>query len=122
MEKRKIIPIDVKSQKEAAFLYYKMIFSLYDIHLAPMHLNLLVYTALYGTISTPPAREAFLKDFEGTSKASMGNIISQLQKRKLLIKDKNLKIRVRPDLDLSFKYDSYQVKINFNLKEELQNG
>lgn len=120
--KIKVVRREVVNQKEVAKAYYGFMCALHGIHLTPMQLDLLAHTAIYGTISTPPAREAFLnehkgdKDHKGTSKASMYNLISSLQQMGMLVKDKNLKIRVRPDLNMSFDKDVYLFGVKLNIK------
>lgn len=114
--KGKNITKEVSTHKEIASIYYKLIGALYNIHLTDMELGVMMYTSIYGTISTPPAREEFIKEYN-SSKASLHNIISRLQKRKLLIKDEFNKIRIRPELCL-LTDDSYQFKIILSIKKE----
>lgn len=107
-------PAPLRSQKEAALLYYRLIASVYGIHLSDMELFLLAHTALWGTISTPPARSSFIEEHH-SSKASLNNLVSRLQKRGLLVKDSNLKIRVRPEIMVDFQKDQYRFNINVSV-------
>lgn len=104
----------VPSQAEAALLYYRLVCAVYDIHLPYKQLCLLAHTAIWGTISTPPARKEFVELYD-SSYDSLNNMLSQLQKKKLLVKDKQHKIRVRPDL-AKMNFDSSRYLFNINVE------
>lgn len=118
----------VASQLDAAKKYYWLLSVIYDIHLTPMEIALLAHTALWGTISTPPAQKDFLKHWSSctnrktTSKASLNNVVSQLQQKGLLVKDSYMKIRVNPQLGLRMGAGEYKFIVNLEIKEGMESG
>jgi len=75
-----------------AYTYYSIINSLNNLKLTKKQIELLSFTAIRGTISSPTAKTEFIRLY-GSSVDSINNMISQLYKRKLLIKE-NSKIKV----------------------------
>lgn len=113
--KPKLISFKAPTQEQIAAAYFRMVCGLYGVHISPTEAIVLAYTAIYQTISTPPAREAFVRDND-SSLASLGNFVSKLQQKKLLYKDSNRKIRVIPSLNkLIFDKTYYQFKINMEV-------
>lgn len=102
------------SQKEMASIYFKIIGILKDITLTPMELNVLVHTALNGTITSPPVRESFIEEHK-SSNASLNNYISKLQEKELLTKDERLKIRINPKFMKTFDKDEYNLTLKFKI-------
>lgn len=86
-----------KTDLEIAQKYYSIIFYLNNIHVTKTELNLVAYVAIHGTISTPSVRESFQKEYDLPIN-SVYNIVAKLQRNKLLIKDKDNKIRVNPQI------------------------
>jgi len=84
--------------------YYRIIFALNDIHVTESELNLIVFSALHGTISTPPVRNEFIKKFN-TPINSIYNMSSKLQKRGIFVKENDEKVRVNPAILPGFKDD-----------------
>lgn len=87
-------------QMELAVTYYSIISLLNNLKLRKRDVQLLAFIAVRGSITNPAAREDFCRIFK-TTKATVGNIISRLTKKRLLIKDGN-KIKVNQALALSF--------------------
>jgi hypothetical protein len=75
--------------------YYTIIFTLNDIHLTKNEINLVAFSAVNGTLSTPPIKQQFCEQFDVPS-ASVYNIIGKLKKLNILIKDRENKIRINP--------------------------
>ena len=88
------------SQMEMAFVYYSVISSLNNLQLTTRQLQLLSFTAIRGSITNPAARKDFCQLYD-TSQATIYNIISELRKYNLLVKEQN-KIKVHPQLALDF--------------------
>lgn len=85
------------SKFEVARRYYVILCELNNIKITKNELNLLAYSAVYGTLSTPPVRDEFMRRFK-IPKHSMYNMIGKLKKLNILIKDKEKKIRVNPQI------------------------
>lgn len=100
----------VENQREAALTYFRVINALYDLKLSKSFISLLAHCAIYGTISTPPAREAFIRE-NASSVRSVYNMVAKLQKKGLMVKEKG-KIRVAPKLMQGFDKSNYLLKIN----------
>ena len=98
-----ILPIQkhFESKFEVAKKYYSVLLLLNGIHVTPTELNMLSYIAVNGTISTPPVRDEFMKEFK-VHKNHVYNMQAQLQKLNLLIKDKDNKVRVHPNIHPDF--------------------
>lgn len=88
---------EYKSTFEVARRYYKIIFELNNLHITPKELDLVAFSAINGTISTPPVREQFIKEFN-IPIGSIYNMSAKLQKSGVLVKDKDDKIRVHPSI------------------------
>lgn len=80
---------------EVAKRYYTIILGLNDIHITKSEINLIAFSAVHGTISTPPIKEQFCKEFDVPT-GSIYNMISKLRKLNILVKDREKKIRVNP--------------------------
>lgn len=80
---------------EMAKKYYCILFELNNIKISKSELDLIAYSSIHGTISTPPVRDEFMKDFD-VSIEYFYNIISKLKKLNILIKDKDKKVRINP--------------------------
>ncbi len=103
------------SNLEFAKAYYNFITQINNISITPTEMNLLCYCAVNGTISTPPVRDAFIEQYN-VPKGSIYNIVSKLQKLKLMVKIQG-KIRVNPAIQIDFNKMIY--KINLTLVKEL---
>jgi len=109
-----------KNDIEFAKAYYSFITQINKIVITPTELDLLSYCSVNGTISTPPVRDAFIKQYN-VPKGSVYNIVAKLQKNKLMVKIQG-KIRVNPQIQLDFTKDEYKVEFLLkNLKQE-ENG
>ena len=99
----KLLPIQksFKSEFEIAKKYYSIVLLLNNLSITPTELNLLSFIAVNGTISTPPVRDEFMKEFD-IHKNHVYNMQAKLQKLKLLIKDKENKVRVNPNIHPDF--------------------
>lgn len=87
-------------QIELAITYYSIISLLNNLKLRKREIQLLAFTAVRGSITNPAAREDFCSTFK-TTKATVGNIISRLSKKRLLTKDGN-KVKVSQAISLDF--------------------
>lgn len=85
------------SRFEIAQKYYMILFDLNNIHVTKGELNLISFLAVHGTVSTPSVRKLFEETF-GAPINSIYNMVSKLQKKRLLVKDKDNKIRVNPQI------------------------
>lgn len=72
-------------------------FGLNNLHVTNNELNLVAFSAVMGTISTPPIRKQFCEEFD-VSAGSVYNMVAKLQKGSILVKDKDNKIRVNPTI------------------------
>lgn len=112
------LKLDIPTPQETSLAtcrkYYGILFLVNNISISPMELELLCYCVLYGTISTPPTREEFLTN-TSIKKASMYNLIARLQKKKLLIKGIDKKIRINPSLKINLKDINY-ITLNISMK------
>lgn len=82
------------SKLEKAITYYALINALNNLKLTRKQIELLAFTSIRGTISSPTAKLEFIRIF-GSSVDSINNMISKLYKKKLLVKSKvDNKIRV----------------------------
>ncbi len=83
------------SEFEIAKRYYTIVFGLNDIHVTKNELNLVAFSAILGTISTPPIRKQFCEEFD-VSPGTVYNMVAKLQKLSIFLKDEGNKIRVNP--------------------------
>lgn len=105
------------SKFDFAKKYYSILFTLNNIHLSIGELNLFCYCAVNGTLSTPPVRNGFIEEF-GIPKNSVYNMMSRLQKRKLLVKIQG-KIRINPAFYIDFnKDDKYSLQIGIEINKD----
>jgi len=81
-----------------------MLFSINGMHLSPTELDLVAFSAVNGTLSTPPLRGEFLEKFN-LSENYLNTILPKLRKQGLLVKDDNKKMRVNPKILIDFKED-----------------
>lgn len=75
----------VDDKLQTAVTYYKIIMSINNIKLTSMEYNMLALLAVYGSISSPPNRERFIKYFNSTEN-SINTTISNMYKKKLIKK------------------------------------
>lgn len=106
----------LKSKFDIARKYYSFLFDINDIRLNKSQLDLVAYCSLHGTFSTPPVREEFIKKFK-VHKNTVYNILAFLQKKGILIKDKDKKIRVNPQITLDFN-KPLVLQVKLSLHEE----
>lgn len=85
------------SEMEFVKLYYTLIFNFYNIKVSQKEVDLVAFSTIKGTLSTPPVREEYLKTFN-MSKGSMYNMLSNLQKLSIIVKDEEKKYRVNPNI------------------------
>lgn len=82
---------------EIARKYYSIVFDLGNIKVTTSELDLIAFSAVNGTISTPPVRDEFIKEFK-VPKGSVYNMVSKLQKMKIFVKDTDNKVRVNKQI------------------------
>lgn len=92
---------EFKTDFEVAKRYYTIILGLNDIHVTKSEMNLIAFSAVNGTISTPPIKQQFCELF-GVPSGSIYNMICKLRKLNLLVKDRDNKIRVNPAIRPDF--------------------
>lgn len=105
-----MIAVDIKKEFEGGpaviAKYFKILFTLNDIHVTGQEVNVLAYTAYYGEMSTIRPRSACMRGLN-IPVNSLNNAVHTLHKKKLLQKigpDKT--IVINPALGLSsFKED-----------------
>ena len=84
-----------KTEFEIARKYYLILFGVNDIHLTKSELDLVAFSAVNGTLSTPPIKQQFSEEF-GIPTASIYNMIGKLKKLQIIIKDTEHKYRINP--------------------------
>jgi len=99
---------------EKARKYYALLFLLNDIHVPDKEISLVAFSALNGSLTSPPIRSKFITLFN-SSEGSVYNMMSNLQKKDILVKDEDRKIRVHPDILLPF---NENVLLNILLSNE----
>ena len=95
-----------KDELDIAQTYYAMFSAFNQLELTQREIELLAFTDLKGTISTKPAKDEFVSFFK-SSPATLNNLISHLQRKKLLIKDSNYKIRVNSKIKMDYTKDKF---------------
>jgi len=103
------IQIQVPSKFEVAKRYYGVLFKVNNIKVKPLEIDLVAFSAINGTITTPPVREEFIRTFQ-SSKFSFNNMSSRLQKLNILVK-KEGKIKVNPIILPDFSSPSFKIEI-----------
>jgi len=109
-----------KTQFDIAKCYYTIVFGLNNLHVTKNELNLVAFSAVMGTISTPPVRKQFCEEFDIPT-GSMYNMVSKLQKQQILYKDQENKIRVNPVILPDFTRPDLLLIIKMN-KDENNTG
>lgn len=99
-----------ETEFEVAKRYYTIILGLNDIHVTKSEMNLIAFSAVNGTISTPPIKQQFCEHFSVPS-GSIYNMICKLRKLNVLVKDRDNKIRVNPAIRPDFSSRSDMVLI-----------
>lgn len=102
---------------DIARCYYSVLFGINDVHVTKNELNLVAFSAVMGTISTPPIRKQFCNEFNVPT-GSVYNMVARLQKLNILNKDKENKIRVNPSILPDFSNPNILLVI----KMERENG
>lgn len=87
----------------AGMTWFTFITTMNGIRLTTRQLQLMAFINARGTISSTSARSEFCKLFDSSS-ATIGNMVSELTKLKLLYKDKG-KTKVNPSLRVDFNKD-----------------
>lgn len=77
--------------------YYQTLFILNDLKIADKEISLVAFSALNGSLSSPPIRNRFISEFQ-SSEGSVYNMLSHLQKLQILVKDTDHKIRLNPQI------------------------
>src|SRR6185437_12988854 len=88
------------SEIDIARKFYSILFSINGIEVTPKELALLSFSSVRGSLSSPPIRDAFIEGF-GVSKGTVYNMLSSLQKRKLMVKVEG-KVRINPSIQIDF--------------------
>lgn len=97
-----------KGDFELAKKYYQILFILNDFYndkgkkvsITESELNLIAFSSIKGTISTPPVREEFIKEFN-VPIGSVYNMSAKLQKLGIFVKEDE-KIRIHPSINHNF--------------------
>lgn len=108
---RKQLPSDIHK----AVKYYSLLSVLNDLGLTLKQVELLAFTAVRGTITSPSARTEFVEMF-GSSLASLENVKNKLKRRGWLLRIDN-KYRVNPRVNLDFSRDII-LQINLSTADE----
>ena len=100
-----ILQILERNEKDNFFLakkYYGLLFRLNDLHLTEREEQLVAYVAIRGSLNIN-VREEFCKMYE-TSMATINNMISELKKKGVFIKEGG-KVKIVPVIALNFEND-----------------
>lgn len=81
--------------------YYSLLSTVNGLKLTPRQIQLVAFTAIRGNISYSTIKDDFCKKF-GSSSATINNMIGELRKMKVFVKDGS-KIKVNPVILLNFK-------------------
>lgn len=103
------------TKTEKALAYYAIINALNNLKLTKKQIQLLAFTNIRGTISSPTAKAEFIRQF-GSSVDSINNMISKMYKKKLLVKTNN-KIKVNSFISPDF--NNKDVLLSISLEEFL---
>jgi hypothetical protein len=102
----------VDNEFTMAYKYFTILSALNDLDLVKRDVQLLAYAASEKK-PISDIKEQFVKKF-GTSLATVGNIISKLYKRKILVKDKRI-VTITPVLLINF---NNNLVLNITLKHD----
>lgn len=80
--------------------YFSIISIINNLKLNNRQIELLAFVNIKGTISPKTFRDEFVTLFKSSTN-TLNNLISQLQRKKLLVKDDNGKIRINNSLKVS---------------------
>ncbi len=80
--------------------YFSIISIINNLKLNNRQIELLAFVNIKGTISPKTFREEFVAQFKSSAN-TLNNLISQLQRKKLLVKDDNGKLRINSSLKVS---------------------
>lgn len=108
---------DFREEIKKATMYYALLSVWSNLGLTERKIQLLAFTAIRGTISSPSSKEEFSRLY-GSSSATINNIISELREMGLLIKS-NGKYKVNDKINLDFSKD---LLIGFKLLNSSGNG
>ena len=86
---------------EVAKRYYNIILGLNDVHVTKSEMNLIAFSAVKETISTPSIKQEFCEQFD-VPPGSIYNMICKLRKLGVLVRDNDNKIRVNPAIRPDF--------------------
>lgn len=121
MEKRNLL-LSYDTPYHMARAYYDVVLRLSGVEVTEGELNLLAFSAVYGTFSTPPVRNLFMQTF-GVSKSRVGNLLSSLIKKKgLMVKDEQKKVRLHPQLRMDFTGDAVVLQVGLKLDKTKTDG
>lgn len=109
---KQLIQKDMPNRFELIKRYLSVLFATNDIHVTKRELDILTVTAIRGSISTVGAKRLALTKFD-ISSSSLSNTISNLLRKKLLVKGEDGKTRIIEPLRLP--YDNMD-SINLNIK------
>lgn len=94
-----------KDVYEHAYKYFSMISVLNNLELVKRDVQILAYAASQKKMVSD-VKEEFVEKF-GSSMATVGNIISKLYRKEVLLKGEKRSAIVNPSLDLDFEKDIY---------------
>lgn len=103
---------DVENAYSMAERYYMILSALNDLHLTEREVQLIAFTAVRGNMSYANIREDFCKKYN-TSSPTINNIISQLKKKGIMVKEGN-KVKVNPVIVVNFQTEALVLKIQLN--------
>lgn len=107
---------EYKTDFDFAKVYYAILFELNSLKVSTNELNLVCYSSIYGTLSTPPVRDEFMKLYK-VPKGSFYNMVSKLQRMKILTKVQG-KVRINPAIQLDFSKPIYKLDLTLVNKHE----
>ena len=105
----------ISSPFDRAKAYYTILFTVNSIPFSPIELDMIAFTAVNGTLSSPPLRDEFLSTFK-ISRNYFNMTLPKLRKRGIMVKGDDKKMRLSPILQRDF---SGHILLHLNiLKDE----
>lgn len=105
--------IKYKSEIGAYIVYYELVSILYRLPVTPKEILFLAHVAYKGNTYSPKVRDSFIKE-HGVSAAQVYNMISELKKYKLLVKEGS-KISINTGLIIPKTDSLTRVSLNIDL-------
>lgn len=108
---------EFKEALQKAITYYSLLSVWNNLKLTERKIQLIAYTAIRGTISSPSSKEEFSRLYKSSS-ATINNMISELKEIGILVKSGG-KYKVNEKINLDFSKD---LLIGFKLLNTSGNG